>query len=57
MARSVAMEDKDFQAEQDLRTLIEAEKIRHDKTRKAAAMKKHKEMMAAMKDVEGAENG
>lgn len=35
--------DKDFQAEDDLRTLIEAEKIKRDKSRLKAAMAKGNE--------------
>ena len=46
--------DKDYRAEDDLRTLISAEKIKRDKPRMKAAMGKHKEMLAAMKNVEGA---
>ena len=44
--------DKDWQAESDLRTLIEAEKIRKDKGRMAAAMKKRAEMTAALAAVD-----
>ena len=40
--------DKDYQADCDLRTLIEAKKIMADKARYAAAMKKRKEAMASM---------
>lgn len=36
--------DKHWQAESDLRTLIEAQKIMQDKPRFTAAMAKHKEM-------------
>lgn len=43
--------DKDWMAESDLRTLIDAEKIKKDKGRYGAAMKKHKEMMDAMKGI------
>ena len=39
-------QNKDWQAESDLRTLIEAQKIMQDKGRMAAAMAKH----GAMKD-------
>ena len=46
-------EDKEYMAESDLRTMIEAEKIKRDKPRMAAAMKKHKDMMEAMKSVGG----
>ena len=43
--------DKNWQAECDLRCLIDAEKIKKDKKRYAAAMKAHKEQMAALKNV------
>lgn len=42
----------DFQAEQDLRTLIEHAKIHADPARKKAAMKKHAELMANMAAVQ-----
>ena len=38
--------NKDYEAESDLRTLIEAVKIKKDKKRHAAAMKKRGEMKA-----------
>ena len=41
----------DYQAHSDLRTLIEAHKIHKDKTRHGAAMKKHKEMLAALQAI------
>lgn len=53
MSKAVPTIDKEYQAEDDLRTLINAEKIKKDKARLSAAMKKHKEMMAAMQAVEG----
>jgi hypothetical protein len=43
--------DADWQAEQDLRTLIDAAKIRADKTRFKAAMKKREEMVLALSNV------
>lgn len=43
--------DKDYQADSDLRCMIEAEKIKQDKTRFRAAMKKQKEMLAALQDI------
>ena len=54
MANKAAMPgiDKDYMAEADLRTLIEAEKIKKDKGRYGAAMKRCKQMatdMAAIK--------
>ena len=42
----------DMAAEYDMKTLIEAEKIRKDKKRYGAAMKKFKEAYAAMEAVE-----
>ena len=51
MAEKAASVDKDYMAESDLRTMIEAEKIKKDKARYAGAMKKHKEMMAAMEGI------
>ena len=48
---AMAKEDKEYMAESDLRTMIEAEKIKKDKTRYAAAMKVHKEQLAAMEEV------
>ncbi len=44
--------DEDFEAEHDLRSLIEAEKVRNDKPRLKRAMVKAKEQMAALKKVE-----
>ena len=41
----------DYQAEQDLRTLIEHTKIHGDPVRKKAAMKKHAELLANMQAV------
>ena len=40
--------DKDFQAQDDMRTLIEAEKIKRDKKRLSAATSKAKEQRAAL---------
>ena len=48
--------DADFEAEDDLRALIRAEKIRKDPKRMKAAKKKAKEQMAALKNVES-DNG
>lgn len=47
---SIGKMDKAYQAECDLRTLIEAKKIMADKGRFNAAMKKRKEVMAQHKD-------
>ena len=43
--------DADFQAENDMRTLIDAEKIKKDKGRMSAAMKKGKEQRVALETV------
>lgn len=45
------MDDKSWQAEDDLRTLISAEKIKSDKDRFAAAMKKRDEMKKAIMNI------
>ena len=45
------MDDKTYQAEADLRTLVDAELIKKDKKRFAAAMKVRKEKMAALAKV------
>ena len=45
-------ENMGYDAEYDLRTLIEAEKIRKDPKRRKAAMKKKTEMQDALKKVE-----
>lgn len=43
--------DKDWQAESDLRTLIEAEKIKLDEPRLKAAMTKKREMEKSLSKV------
>lgn len=48
----VTAEDKEFQAEQDVRTLIDAEKIKGDKSRLKRAMVKAKEQMTALTKVQ-----
>lgn len=48
MAKSASADEKDWQAEADLRTLIEAEKIEADPARRRAAMKKLKELKKAV---------
>jgi hypothetical protein len=53
---AVTKMDKEYQADCDLRTLIEAAKIKKDKSRLGPAMRKHREMMVAMKDA-GLQNG
>lgn len=51
------IESKQWQAEDDLRTLINAEKIKADKARLAAAMKKHKEQMKALEAIRNKQKG
>ena len=43
--------NEDLQAHQDLHHLVEAEKIKKDRKRHAAAMKKHAEMTAALQNI------
>ncbi len=53
-SKSVAAEapsDADFRAESDMRSLIEAEKIKKDKGRMSAALKKGKEQRVALESV------
>ena len=53
-SKSVAAEvpsDADFQAEHDMRTLIDAEKIKKDRGRMSAALKKGKEQRVALESV------
>lgn len=50
-SKSEEAEEQEWRAEDDLRTLISAEKIKADKPRMDRAMKKHKEMKAAMMKV------
>lgn len=45
---AMPMADKEYMAECDLKTLIEAAKIKKDQKRFSAVKRKHKEMMAAM---------
>ncbi len=45
-------QEKQWRADSDLRTLIEAEKIKKDKARYAAAMKMHNEQLTALKAIE-----
>ena len=42
---------KDFESEQDVRTLLNAEKIKGDKTRLKRAMKKARDQMSALEKV------
>ena len=46
-------EQKKYMAESDLRTMIEAEKIKKDKGRFGAAMKCHAEQMKALAAIKG----
>jgi hypothetical protein len=46
-----AADEKKYMAEGDLHTLVEAEKIKKDKTRFSAAMKCRDEKMAAMQNI------
>ncbi|MDP2618638.1 MAG: hypothetical protein Q8P46_00435 [Hyphomicrobiales bacterium] len=46
-------EDKEWQAESDLRALIEAEKIKRDEPRMRAAMEKRKAMADALANIKG----
>ncbi len=48
---SVVDSDKDWEADNDCRTLIEAQEIKADKKRMKAAMVKAKEKMKALKNV------
>lgn len=50
-------DDKKYMAEADLGTLIEAEKIKKNKTRWNAAMKCKQEKMAAMQSLDGKSKG
>lgn len=53
---AMAKEEKQWKADSDLRTLIDAEKIKKDKARYSAAMKMHKDMMAALRGIEEDKN-
>ena len=59
MAKHAAMPtvDKTYRAECDLRTLIDAEKIKKDKARYGAAMKVHGEQMQALAAIERTKAG
>ena len=48
----VSVEDKEFEAEQDVRTLMSAEKIKGDKSRLKRAMVKAKEQVTALTKVQ-----
>jgi len=49
----MAKQEKEWRADADLRTMIEAEKIKKDKARYAAAMKMRDEMMKGLEKVGG----
>lgn len=51
VAATVSAEERDWQAESDLRTLIEAEKVKSDPKRLKAAMKKKREMKKDLDNV------
>ena len=48
----VSVEDKEFQAEQDVRTLIDAEKVKADKPRLKRAMTMARKQMSALEKVQ-----
>ncbi len=48
---SAVLTDADFHAENDMRTLIDAEKIKKDKGRMSAALKKGKEQRDVLASV------
>lgn len=45
--------DARFQAESDVKSLVEADRIKKDKTRMSAAMKSAREQKAALENVKG----
>ena len=49
-------EDKKYQAESDMRTLVEAAKIKGDKSRHDAAMKMAREQRKALAEIAGKSN-
>ncbi len=53
---TASKQEADWNAEADLRHLIEAEKIKKDKKRHRAAMKKHKEQMDALQSIQNTPN-
>lgn len=50
-------EERDWKAESDLRTMIEAEKVRRDPERMKAAMEKRKELIEAASAIKEKANG
>jgi hypothetical protein len=53
-AKTDKEQEAKWRAESDLRSLVEAEEIRKDKGRMAAALKCAREKMAAMKEIKAA---
>jgi len=53
MEHAMSAMDKKYQAENDMRTLIDAAKIKNDKPRHDAAMKMVREQRKALSDLEG----
>ncbi|MGI9491583.1 MAG: hypothetical protein ACR2QF_04195 [Geminicoccaceae bacterium] len=49
---SISKSDEQFQAEQDVRTLIEAAKLKGDKKRLDRAMKEARSQMKALEEVD-----
>lgn len=49
----MSKEENNWRAEDDLRTLIEAEKIKQDKSRIKAAMEKKRQLKKALDGMEG----
>ncbi len=51
MEKEEEKREAEYRADSDLRLLIEAEKIKKDKPRYAAAMKMHKEQLDALQNI------
>ena len=49
---NLTAEDKEFEAEQDVRTMLNAEKIKSNKPRLKRAMAKAREQMSALEKVQ-----
>lgn len=56
-SKAAKAEDDKWRAESDMRTLIEAEKIKGDKTRFDAAMKCSREQRKAMESIDTGKKG
>lgn len=52
MSKVEAAQEKEWKADSDLRTLIEAEKIKKDKARYAAAMTMRNQQLAALQNMD-----